>query len=552
MANPFQPEYLILHDYGRSPGAAPSFNPYHALVSGGRVNYRDPKNPYGAPAPHAYKLNPKSIGLSWGGKVGGMPSKEEFALIKQEFDAIKKQFPNIKVMSHGEAYQQTRGTGQQASRSGRGLEEASWRKYLLENTPYEPGTVAPSGPTPMGQRSLTAYAGVQKTQPSTTGTPQPMPTYKNVGGQQFMGPETAQNSQKLAQMLINQGMEQQPMTHWTQALGKVLMTGSGALRNDMAMRDVREGQAAGNNALASMLMGGDAQAAMTNPYSADSALQYQQQQKIMADRNAAAERLQRSKIDAQNADPMRMLKMENLQSQIDARRAGSMAKSAPMSVGQQALDRNFAKVYSEDIASGKLNDAISQLQTLDNIANQLTAKDAPNVTGPMLGMVPESVRAFTNPKSVDIQNEIANVVQRSLRPILGSQFTEREGENLIKRAYNPQLPEAENAKRLKRLVAVSKKIAEQKLATAKFFEENRGTLANYPASQNFSVADIEAAMDAIEPPPSAQGGGMQMPAINVPQGGDGQLPVISDPAQARGLPKGTRFKTPDGRVMEVP
>jgi hypothetical protein len=45
---------------------------------------------------------------------------------------------------------------------------------------------------------------------------------------------------------------------------------------------------------------------------------------------------------------------------------------------------------------------------------------------------------------------------------------------------------------------------------------------------------------------------VQMPAVNVPQGGDGQMPVISDPAQARGLPSGTRFKTPDGRVMEVP
>ena len=136
--------------------------------------------------------------------------------------------------------------------------------------------VANAGPVPMGQRSLTAFAGVQKSQPPTTGTPQPMPSYKNVGGQQFMGPETAQSSQKLAQMLISQGMEQQPMTHWTQALGKVLMTGSGALRNDMAMKDMREGQLSGNQALGAMLMGGvpEQAAAVNNPYSSERALKY--------------------------------------------------------------------------------------------------------------------------------------------------------------------------------------------------------------------------------------------------------------------------------------
>lgn len=384
-----------------------------------------------------------------------------------------------------------------------------------------------------------------------------MATYKNVGGvaPQFMGPEQALAQKKLGQMLIENGMSDQPMRHWTQALGSVLQTGVGALNQDMAMRDVRDGTAAGNKALGDLLMGRGGDAALSNPYSSEKAMDYQVSQQNAARRSADAERLMKMKIEAQNADPMRKLQMENLQSQIEARRAGATAKPAPMSVGQQALDRNFAKVYSEDIASGKLNDAISQLQTLDSIANSLTAKDAPNVTGPMLGMVPESVRAFTNPKSVDIQNEIANVVQRSLRPILGAQFTEREGENLIKRAYNPQLSEAENAKRLKRLVAVSKKMAEQKLATAKFFEENRGTLAGYPASANFSVADIEAAMDAIETPPAMNGAALQgrgnSPLI-APQGGDGQMPVISDPAQARSLPKGTRFKTPDGRVMEVP
>jgi hypothetical protein len=36
----------------------------------------------------------------------------------------------------------------------------------------------------------------------------------------------------------------------------------------------------------------------------------------------------------------------------------------------------------------------------------------------------------------------------------------------------------------------------------------------------------------------------------LPAGGD--MPVIQNPADAQRLPPGTRFRTPDGRVLEVP
>lgn len=166
MASPFVPEYLILHDYGGSPGASPSFNPYHALISGGRVVYRDPQNPYGAPAPHAFKLNPRSIGLSWGGPVGGTPNQAELDLLRKEVAAIKERFPNIKIMSHGEAYAQTKGTPYQASRDGRGLEEAAWRRYL-EGTGPMPET-APAE-VPVAQRGITAG------HPAAAPKPAPMP-----------------------------------------------------------------------------------------------------------------------------------------------------------------------------------------------------------------------------------------------------------------------------------------------------------------------------------------------------------------------------------------
>lgn len=137
-ASGFKPNYLILHDYGGSPKNQDGvFNPYHALVfPDGSVRYRNQENPYGAPAPHAYRLNPQSVGLSYAGAVGSTPTEAALASLRAEKQRIEGMFPGIKVMSHGEASQQTAGGPQQASKLGRGLDEASWRSQMAGPTPY--------------------------------------------------------------------------------------------------------------------------------------------------------------------------------------------------------------------------------------------------------------------------------------------------------------------------------------------------------------------------------------------------------------------------------
>lgn len=169
------------------------------------------------------------------------------------------------------------------------------------------------------------------------------------------------------------------------------------------------------------------------------------------------------------------------------------------SIGDKTVDKAFAKTYEEDMVSGALFDSLNSLKTLRGIAGELGSKNAPSVSGPYWGMVPDAVMPMVNQKSVDMQNNVAQVIQRSLRPVLGAQFTEKEGENLIKRAYNPSLDEATNAKRLNRLADVVEGMAKAKLAAAKYFEQN-GTLKGYSGSTQFSLADIENAVDAIDKP----------------------------------------------------
>jgi hypothetical protein len=193
------------------------------------------------------------------------------------------------------------------------------------------------------------------------------------------------------------------------------------------------------------------------------------------------------------------------------------------------LDKVYATQYGQQVLGGGNVDTTKNLSQLRDVQSRLESGKE-NLTGPMLGMVPESVRAYTNPGSVDAQDTVEEVVQRNLREILGAQFTQKEGDRLIARAYNPKLEEAENAKRLARLSTAIEEASKAKQAAAAYYQQN-GTIRGFQGKTEWSVADFEKAMEG-----------------NVDQ----QLPTINDPSQARGLPSGTRFKTPDGRVMEVP
>ena len=77
---------------------------------------------------------------------------------------------------------------------------------------------------------------------------------------------------------------------------------------------------------------------------------------------------------------------------------------------------------------------------------------------------------------------------------MGAQFTEKEGERLIQRAYNPKLSEAENARRIGALADSVQESLEAKRAAAEYFEQN-GTLRGYSGSVRTRLSDIESAFD---------------------------------------------------------
>lgn len=142
----------------------------------------------------------------------------------------------------------------------------------------------------------------------------------------------------------------------------------------------------------------------------------------------------------------------------------------------KAVDEQFAKDYVAFTSGGGAQDAAKQLAQLEDVTKML--QEGNHLTGPVRGMLPDTVRNITNPEAVEARERVEEVVQRSLRAILGAQFTENEGKRLIARAYNPSLPESENLIRVNRLLTQLHQAFDAKQSASRYFEQN-GTLAGW-------------------------------------------------------------------------
>ena len=150
--------------------------------------------------------------------------------------------------------------------------------------------------------------------------------------------------------------------------------------------------------------------------------------------------------------------------------------------GQKAIDKSFSKEYSDFILKGGFADVQKGLSQLDEAVNILETEGG---TGAFVGNLPDSLAAIVNKSGLKAQELVSEVVQRNLRLILGAQFTEKEGERLINRAFNPRLSEEENIKRVKRLADSIKRAAEQKRKSAEYFEKF-GTLKGFKGTASIN------------------------------------------------------------------
>ena len=193
--------------------------------------------------------------------------------------------------------------------------------------------------------------------------------------------------------------------------------------------------------------------------------------------------------------------------------------------GQKALDRAYAKEYQQWRTVGQ-PDVQANVSRLQEVRQKLATSN--NLTGPIAGLGGAGIRSITNPESANAQQLVEEVVQRNLRLILGAQFTQKEGDRLIERAYNPRLQEAENIKRVDRLLTQIEQAASAKEDQAQYFEQN-GTLTGWQGHIP-TLTEIERGLES--------GGGGQSPSSAPRQ--------ISGAEDYAALPPGAEYIDPNG------
>lgn len=205
--------------------------------------------------------------------------------------------------------------------------------------------------------------------------------------------------------------------------------------------------------------------------------------------------------------------------QIAQKRAGATnisnvvgGKGDPLTPAQESIDKRFGEeVFYPAVVKGGLADTQAQISSLEQVKKDLEKSD--NLSGPLIGMLPKSMRSIVAPGSVNAQQLVEQTVQRSLKDILGGQFAQQEALELMARAYNPSLEESFNKPRVEKLIGVLQN-AEKNKRDAVAYYQKFGTMRGYQG-QIPSMASIRQEFDAAI--------GQNNQKQNVPEGLDPQI-----------------------------
>lgn len=153
--------------------------------------------------------------------------------------------------------------------------------------------------------------------------------------------------------------------------------------------------------------------------------------------------------------PMSAMERRLKQAELDLKMAQADAarnKPAPLSESQKVFERERAKGLSQ---YAEARDALlSDVESLKEARKMLAESENGfgMTTGPIVGPA-----NMINPFAQDyaqIKNTIDRVTQKNLKKILGGQFAQKEGEQVLKRGFNPMLSEKANLETLDSLISM--------------------------------------------------------------------------------------------------
>ena len=190
---------------------------------------------------------------------------------------------------------------------------------------------------------------------------------------------------------------------------------------------------------------------------------------------------------------------------------------APPSEFEKKVESVAADVYADWALKGGAANARARIAQLDDVVKSLerSAKGrGPTLTGVQIQLIPEFARPLLVPSSLEARQNAERVIQDGLRAILGAQFTQVEGENFLKRAFDPNLGPDVNARRLSLILEQMKESAKQAQSLSDYVEKNRtarGFNGVIP-----SLAQFEGALARVPAPQRGQQGAADRPAERKP------------------------------------
>jgi hypothetical protein len=205
--------------------------------------------------------------------------------------------------------------------------------------------------------------------------------------------------------------------------------------------------------------------------------------------------LQRQKEERMAGNQSELLDIKKQLAEI----AGNKAANT-FSPAEKAVDANFGKEYADYVAGGGFTETQKKIGQLESVIQKLESGAVDT------GVVSGVAAKLPWTKSRAAKENVEEVVQQNLRAVLGGQFAQQEGKELVSRAYNASQPPEENIKRLKNLLTQIKGAAAAKQQAIEYFEKNgslrgfNGSLATM--SQFNPEADANPSQASAEPAPT--------------------------------------------------
>ena len=198
------------------------------------------------------------------------------------------------------------------------------------------------------------------------------------------------------------------------------------------------------------------------------------QAKLKAKREKLLEDSKRFREDAELKIKQGELKLK--QDEMNAKQA-TAASTLKLTPAQMQADKAYGKEYQKWATAGGREMFAQKLQELDDVQAELL-KGEVMTSGPIAGNLPR----ILNRKAADMKDKMDRIIVDTLRPTLGAQFTQQEGEAIKKLSYDPTAEQDSNLKKIEALKQQLLTKMNQNDMVASHYED-KGTLSDFKPTQ---------------------------------------------------------------------